>query len=127
MQKITIALLLLFIVSCKQVAVNEDRLSRLAIELIETDFTQSYTPEASDIVIISDALKNQLIDIQKNSSEYSYAILKDYAQNEAIKADAAIRIITNYKDIAIRLKYDATKDKYEVIGWEMMEKSFVAK
>jgi hypothetical protein len=112
-------LTLLLLISCQQNGLNEDRITKIGKELSQTEFTQTNYPEIKDVVMVGNGLREKMTELQKNATEFEFKITegdleKPFGDNQA---DAVLAIITDYKNIGIRIKYDKGKDKYHILGW----------
>lgn len=115
--------LLLLLISCQQIELNEERIIGIGKKLTQTEFSQPDFKQISDIVIVGNGLRNKMTELQRNATEFEFGTKEGDFENhfEDNKADGILIIKTNYKNIGIRLIYDKGLDKYHILGWKTLE------
>ncbi len=109
-------LMLFFLISCQQNELNQKRIIRIGEELIQAEYNYTQIP---DVVMLGNGLKEKMIALQKNASVFEFKITegdlgKPFGDN---RADVVLTIVTDYKNIGVRLKYDKERDQYHILGW----------
>jgi len=115
--------LLLLLISCQQIELDEKRIIGIGKKLTQTEFTQSEYKQIFDIVTIGNELREKMAELQKNVTEFEFGTKKGdfeepFGDN---KADAILTIKTDFENIGIRLKYDKVKDQYHILGWRTLD------
>ncbi len=108
--------ILMSLFSCKQYE-WEERVIKIGKEL-----TQVNSEQISDLVFIGNGLRETIHELQENTTDFEFQITdedleKPFGNNEA---DVVLTILSDYKNIQIRLKYDKVKDKYHILGWKTL-------
>jgi len=121
-QSRVLIVLILLLISCQQNGLNQERILKIGKELTQTDFNETDSTQATDIVMLGTGLKEEMIELQKNSTKFDFNITKGYLEKPIgdNQADAVLTIISDYKNIGIRMKYDKAKDKYHILGWKTL-------
>ena len=72
-----------------------------------------------DIVFIGNELKEKIHTIKEKATKFEYLVKKGDLEKPYgdASADAVLSIISDYKGLKIRLKYDEELDKYHILGW----------
>ncbi|CAL2091842.1 hypothetical protein [Tenacibaculum sp. 190524A02b] len=110
-------LLSLCINSCKKVDVDDKRIIEIGKKLTQKEFNYQ------DIVIVGDRLKENIVTLHKNTTEFEFVVTENDLQKPFgnNKADCVLTVKSDYKNIRIRLKYDKELDKYHILGWTTLE------
>jgi hypothetical protein len=98
---------------------NKERIIKIGKELTQTEFSETEYTQITDVVVVGNGLREKMTELQKNANEFEFKITdgdleKPFGDNQA---DAVLAIITDYKNIGIRMKYDKGKDKFHILGW----------
>jgi hypothetical protein len=95
------------------------RLIRIGTMLTKLDTLTHTSRFIPDVIAVGDGLFEKMTDIHHHASHYDFQITPgdlDYPYGNN-KADYILTIISDYHNVAIRLKYNKPKDKYAILGY----------
>lgn len=112
-------LFLVLFISCSRQELDKTRIESIGQSLIKLDTINKTESTISDVVFLSEGLKNKILLLKTKATKYNTKIdkgdlKKPFGNNQA---DCILIIQTDIENIGIRLKYNKTKDKYDILGW----------
>ena len=115
--------LILLLISCKQIELDEERIIGIGKKLTQTEFSQPDFKQILDLVNVGNGLRNEITELQRNATEFAFGTKVGDFENPFgdNKADGILTIKTDYKYIGIRLIYDKGLDKYHILGWKTID------
>ena len=121
MKNILKLLTLLLLISCNKIELDENRILEIGKKLTQTDFSQ-FNSDFPDVVILGYGLKAKMIELQKNASEFNFGVKTSYFNIPLDNTEnCVLTVMTDYKNIEIKLRYDNKIDKFHIIGYRTLQ------
>lgn len=119
MNRLRFLLIMLISLSACVSKSNTERLINIGKRIVHLDTLNAASKYISDIVIVGDGLFQKMTEVRNHATSYDFKIKRgdlNYPYGDC-KADYILTIITDYQDVAIRLRYNRSKDKYDILGY----------
>jgi len=110
---------LFLIFSCNNQTRNE-KLNKVANELIKTDFQPDEMSSTENIVFVGENLKEKISELKKQNSNIKFEFRNgdlNYPYGN-FKADNVLVLDNSIQKVDIRLKFNSKKNKFDILGFK---------
>jgi hypothetical protein len=108
---------LLFSIILFSCSTDQKRIEAIGNALMTSDSVSRYS--IPEVVSVGKELIQRIDTLKSNSANYSIRVEQTYFKNPFVNSeeDCWLIIDTDRDDIKIRMKYNKSKDMYDILGW----------
>lgn len=110
---------LLFNFSCNN-QVRDEKLNKVASELIKNDIRSAEMNSTENIVFVGESLKEKIRELKKQNTDIQFEFRKgdlNYPYGN-FQADYILILDNSVQKVDIRLKYNSKKDRFDILGYK---------
>jgi hypothetical protein len=114
-----VVLCIAVVVACGKKEIDQDRIVMIGQEITSLNSQHPEDTLVADVVEVGKGLKEQLKQLQTHATQYTFEVKtgdldKPYGDGSA---DCILIIHTGNDTLALRLRYNDTLDKFDILGW----------